>query len=469
MQGDVPPGFELAGELDELVRFSERWVDVDEFYESQETDQEEYELACLQAQQAHAANKQPGDALSTWLNRPKDGTQLLRSLSDGDAANGAEAAWKAKWLTALGPEGQMSETGEHAKFAAMALRCVYDMSKTGFAEEKDFVCPEGGIIAGRFMVSQQVGAAAFSSALSCKDLVVDEDVCLKIVKNNKEYVDQSLDEVKLLRYLNLEGDADEHRVLRLKDYFYYKEHLFIVTELLKENLYDFQEVIASAERETYYTLPRVQRIARQVLQALAFVHSRGIIHCDLKPENVLISSYSRCEVKLIDLGSSCFITDNLTSYIQSRSYRAPEVILGTQYDFKIDVFSLGAMLPELLTGEVLFVNDQMPFMLARLQSLFGPFPEQMRLLGRETSKYFTPDGSLYMLSEEGDSVSVLKEAPLNLDELLTPEGAQDAQFVDFIAQLLQVDPAKRPTAAEALQHPWLAQELPMEPYDMTGL
>lgn len=63
----------------------------------------------------------------------------------------------------------------------------------------------------------------------------------------------------------------------------------------------------------------------QVLTSLSFLHSLGLIHSDLKPENILIKSYSRCEVKVIDLGSSCFITDQLSSYVQSRSYRAPEV------------------------------------------------------------------------------------------------------------------------------------------------
>lgn len=76
------------------------------------------------------------------------------------------------------------------------------------------------------------------------------------------------------------------------------------------------------------------------------------MHCDLKPENVLIKSYSRCEIKVIDLGSSCFITDNLCLYVQSRSYRAPEVILGHPYDQKIDIWSLGCILAELYTGEV---------------------------------------------------------------------------------------------------------------------
>lgn len=95
-----------------------------------------------------------------------------------------------------------------------------------------------------------------------------------------------------------------------------------------------------------------QVIARQCLEALEYLHHMGIIHCDLKPENVLIKSYRRCEIKIIDLGSSCFRNDNLCLYVQSRSYRAPEVILGLPYDEKIDLWSLGCILAELCSGEV---------------------------------------------------------------------------------------------------------------------
>ncbi|KAE9467042.1 hypothetical protein C3L33_01038, partial [Rhododendron williamsianum] len=131
-----------------------------------------------------------------------------------------------------------------------------------------------------------------------------------------------------------------------------QEHLLIVCELLKANLYEFHKFNRESGGEVYFTMPRLQSITIQCLEALRFLHGLGLIHCDLKPENILVKSYSRCEVKVIDLGSSCFETDHLCSYVQSRSYRAPEVILGLPYGKKIDIWSLGCILAELCTGNV---------------------------------------------------------------------------------------------------------------------
>ena len=85
------------------------------------------------------------------------------------------------------------------------------------------------------------------------------------------------------------------------------------------------------------------------------------------------------------------MTDRLTSYICSRSYRAPEVILGLPYSGKIDVWSLGCVLVEQFTGNVLFANDSVQTILARMASVLGPFPEHMLAEGLEVDKYFTPD------------------------------------------------------------------------------
>ena len=114
----------------------------------------------------------------------------------------------------------------------------------------------------------------------------------KVIKNNKDFFDQSLDEIKLLHLLNARDPHDEHNILRMFDYFYHREHLFIVTELLRDNLYEFGKFNRECGDELYFSPARLQKILRQVLEALAFIHSHGVVHCDLKPENILIRSYS---------------------------------------------------------------------------------------------------------------------------------------------------------------------------------
>jgi serine/threonine protein kinase len=239
------------------------------------------------------------------------------------------------------------------------------------------------------------------------------------------------------------------------DYFYYREHLFIVCELLRDNLYEFYKYNRESGEELYFTLPRLQRITRQCLVALQYIHSLGLIHCDLKPENILIKSYSRCEVKVIDFGSSCFVTDHLSSYVQSRSYRAPEVLLGLPYGQKIDLWSLGCILAELWTGNVLFLNDSIVTLLARVVAIIGPFPRSMIQRGRYAHKYFTPEGQLYEKDE--DKTPGLFHLHPKRTSLRHRLHTDDVYFLDFLRQLLRVNPDERPTATEALNHPWLTE------------
>lgn len=376
------------------------------------------------------------------------------------------------------------------------LRVIYDAGRTGFEDNKDFPISPGTIIAGRYKITEYIGSAAFSRAVQAIDLKHNAYVCVKIVRNSKDFFDQSLDEIKLLHYINCNGDPDENHVVQLYDFFYYKEHVFLVCELLRDNLYEFGKYNREHETEPYFTLPRLQKITRQILEALVYVHSLNLLHCDLKPENVLIKSYSRCEVKVIDFGSSCFTTDNLSSYIQSRCYRAPEVVLGCKYDGRIDVWSLGAMLPELATGHVLFHNDTLPQMLGRISAILGPFPPRMLREGRHSCRYVTKSGLFYEVvgggkennnnnnsnkkdnhnddeeeengntnaagitdaspSAAGDDKLVFYyPKPRKLEELC---GYDDPDFVDFIRQALTIDHSLRPTAAQLLRHPFMTKQ-----------
>ncbi len=188
-----------------------------------------------------------------------------------------------------------------------------------------------------------------------------------------------------------------------------------------------------------------------MLRSLAFMHSLSLLHCDLKPENILIQSYSRCRVKVIDVGSSCFVTDHLSSYVQSRSYRAPEVILGLPYDGRIDVWSLGCILAELFTGRVLFQNDSLASLLARVEGILGPLPTRLRC-ARHAHRFFTRGGELFEKDDAAGRAYVLRPKRCALAHRLA--GA-DAGFIGFVRHLLEVDPECRPTAQQALSHPWL--------------
>ncbi|KAM7280187.1 hypothetical protein ACFE04_007321 [Oxalis oulophora] len=344
------------------------------------------------------------------------------------------------------------------EFETFNLKIVHRKNRTGFEEDKNFHVVLNSVIAGRYHVTEYLGSAAFSKAIQAHDLHTGMDVCVKIIKNNKDFFDQSLDEIKLLKFVNKHDPADKYHLLRLYDYFYYREHLLIVCELLKANLYEFHKFNRESGGEVYFTMPRLQSITIQCLEALDFLHRLGLIHCDLKPENILVKSYSRCEIKVIDLGSSCFETDHLCSYVQSRSYRAPEVILGLPYAKKIDIWSLGCILAELCTGNVLFQNDSPATLLARVIGIIGPIEQSMLAKGRDTYKYFTKNHMLYERNQESNRLEYLIPKKTSLRHRL-PMG--DQGFIDFVGQLLEVNPKKRPSASEALKHPWLSY--PYEP------
>ena len=326
-------------------------------------------------------------------------------------------------------------------FQVVYLPFIYEPRHTGIQPSKSFPILLGKRIAERYRMDAIMASTSFSTVLACYDTQKRCDVCVKVLHNQKEVLDQGLDELKVWRLLEAEcGDTmKERHLVRLLDFFYYREHLFLVSELHGENLY-----LIGTEPETRKLLSpdTVRRVIRQLLEALASLHSLGIIHADVKPENVLLSSSVRklrsppptVDIVLADFGSSCFLTDESTTYIQSQAYRAPEVLVGAPYSTKIDIWSVGCVLAELITGEVLLPASSAEESLFKIKCVLGQMPTSGRLLSTYTA--------------------ALKEATLervsSLDELFEP-----SHLREFLHWVLQVDPDQRPSAEEALQHPWL--------------
>jgi len=121
-------------------------------------------------------------------------------------------------------------------------------------------------------------------------------------------------------------------------------------ELLDGNLYEL--LVANG----YCGLKEdeVRIFAFQILNSLNFIHKEGVIHCDIKPENIVMRNWGKTGVKLIDFGTSCFQGKQVYDYLQSRYYRAPEVIFKNIYSHPIDMWSFACVIAELKLGEPIF-------------------------------------------------------------------------------------------------------------------
>jgi len=108
---------------------------------------------------------------------------------------------------------------------------------------------------------------------------------------------------------------------------------------------------------------------------LKYLREENLIHCDLKPENILLKSPDKSGIKVIDFGSSCFVNERIYTYIQSRFYRAPEIILGIPYTTAIDMWSFGCILTELFTGVPLFPGESEQEQLSLIMEVIGMPPQ----------------------------------------------------------------------------------------------
>ena len=167
-----------------------------------------------------------------------------------------------------------------------------------------------------------LGKGSFGQVLKVYDHKSKQYAALKIVRNDKRFLQQAKREVKILEQLLREDQADTANVVHIKNSFIFRGHACIVFELMSINLYE----LIKKNKFVGFSPRLVRNFAHSLCIALSLIRRNQIIHGDLKPENILLRQPGKSGLKVIDFGSSCYTDGKLHGYVQSRFYRAPEVI-----------------------------------------------------------------------------------------------------------------------------------------------
>jgi serine/threonine-protein kinase PRP4 len=190
---------------------------------------------------------------------------------------------------------------------------------------------------------------------------------------------------------------DKRHCVRFISSFMYRNHLCLVFESLNLNL---REVLKKFGRNIGLKLTAVRAYSKQLFIALKHLKNCKVLHCDIKPDNMLVNE-AKNVLKLCDFGNAMLAGMNeVTPYLVSRFYRAPEIILGLPYDHPLDMWSVGCCLYELYTGKVLFPGPSNNAMLRLHMELKGPFPKKMLRKGAFTVQHFDQDLNFHATEED---------------------------------------------------------------------
>eukprot|EP00892_Ulva_mutabilis_P011038 jgi/Ulvmu1/8306/UM042_0011.1 len=308
-------------------------------------------------------------------------------------------------------------------------------------------------LAYRFEIISILGKGSFGQVLKCYDYKDQVLRAVKIIRNKTRFHQQARVELKILHHLVTQDKNDSNHVIHIVDSFEFRGHLCICFELLSHNLYEFMRLQDFKRLNSQL----VHKFASQLICTLCFLKQEGVIHCDLKPENILLQNCHYSAIKVIDFGSSCYRNKCVYTYIQSRFYRSPEVILGMKYGHEIDMWSLGCILCELATGKALFPGENEQHQLSLFMEVLGlPPPSILKSLA-SVSKV---KGRVQV-----DNSGMIKLVPDSHGRMPRPGSRrlssilrhQKPKFVDLVSCMLEWDPAKRITPEEAKRHTWISQ------------
>eukprot|EP00929_Paragymnodinium_shiwhaense_P105708 TRINITY_DN70776_c0_g1_i1.p1 TRINITY_DN70776_c0_g1~~TRINITY_DN70776_c0_g1_i1.p1 ORF type:complete len:653 (+),score=175.75 TRINITY_DN70776_c0_g1_i1:106-2064(+) len=266
------------------------------------------------------------------------------------------------------------------------------------------------------------------------------DGVLVAVKQFKESP-QSWEECKKLPEVRAASAiSDRRHIVTLLEAVRHAGELFLVFEYLESSLQHCAESQVRALEES-----QVRWVGARLLGALAAVHKAGLVHCDVKPENILVGADRHGEVclRLCDFGQAA-PPQQIGDYISTRWYRAPELLLGVKTDVAIDNWAAGCTLAELVLGRPLFPGTDKRDMLFRMVGELGAPEASWCLAGRviEIARRCHAAGSAW--------------------QALAAAGASPAA-VSLLQGLLQYDAARRVQAAAALRMPFFAPGLKEAP------
>jgi len=335
----------------------------------------------------------------------------------------------------------------------------------------------GEVMAGRYLVVEDCcGKGVFSNVVKAKDQTDGSMVAIKVMRCNDMMKKAAEKEMEVLYRLSKLDKQNKKHVIKLFRHFSYRGHLCLVFECMWDNL---RVALKKYTKDKGMSLQAVRAYTKQLLIALRHIHRCNIIHADIKPDNILISAGHNI-VKICDLGSTTELTEvEITPYLVSRFYRAPEIILGIKYGIACDVFAMGCSLYELFTGKILFAGRSNNDMMRLFMEVKGKVPHKMIKSGQLWKTHF--DENLDFKFEDYDKatrkkreriITDLKAKRTILDAVMNRVGkekqqsqnAEDQlyckkakQFADLIGQMTTLDPEKRISANDALQHPFLVE------------
>lgn len=323
-------------------------------------------------------------------------------------------------------------------------------------------------LAYRYEFLKIIGKGSFGQVAKVYDHKLQQHLALKMVRNEKRFHRQAQEEIRILEHLRKQDRNGSMNVVHMLENFTFRNHICMTFELLSMNLYE----LIKRNKFQGFSLPLVRKFAHSILQCLEALHRHRIIHCDLKPENILLKQQGRSGIKVIDFGSSCFEHQRVYTYIQSRFYRAPEVILGSRYGLPIDMWSFGCILAELLTGYPLFPGEDEGDQLACVMELLGMPPQKILEQAKRGKNFINSKGhprycgvntlptGATVLTGSRSRRGKMRGPPGSKDWSVALKGCEDPTFTDFIKKCLDWDPTTRLTPSQALRHPWLYRRLP---------